>query len=572
VERSYDLRSGAHRVGQDAKEVMSVAKRLGTLGCVALLATTAACGSSASGGAKGAPSSKITAGTLEPYASLDPAGAYDDGSWMVFYNVYQGLLMYKPGANVPTPDAAEKCDFVGAGFTTYHCTLKPGLTFSNGDPLDAQAVKFSFDRVVTIGKEKLPDGKPADNGTQVSVLLSTLKSIETSGTSDITFHLATPDATFPDRLASGVGEIVDPKVYSGTALLNGTGLVGSGVYKLDSVQTKQDDKGNTVPTGVSLSINPHYIGGAGKPANSSVALRYFDTPVEVKAALDKGDIDLNVTQDLAPADVLNLQSTQQLGRGLQLITGDGTTTRMMILNTKVAPFDNQAVRQAVARLIDRDAIARDVYQRTVTPLYSVIPQGIGDQSSAFADKYGSEPSTPDDVRRSLKDLSLPISFPMTYAANAVAAKAEAEQIKKTLDASGVFKVTLNSVANVGALSDLWSSGKVPASMSFWHPDYPDPDDYVSPFMGDPGTFGNHYANARIMNNLTPQTLKQPNRADQATADTFKAIQQQIADDAPLIPIWQNKLYVATQANVTGAQLTLDASSIIRFWVIGKSGP
>jgi len=184
---------------------MSAAKRLATLGCVGLLATTSACASSSSS-ASGANASKtsITLGTVETYSSLDPAGAYDTGSWLLFYNIYQRLMSYAPGATIPTPDAASACAFADSGDTTYTCTLRPGLTFSNGDPLNANAVKFSFDRVVELGKLK------RDNGSGVSVLLSTLASVTTSGDLGITFHLNTSDATFPDRLASGVGSIVDP--------------------------------------------------------------------------------------------------------------------------------------------------------------------------------------------------------------------------------------------------------------------------------------------------------------------------------------------------------------------------
>ncbi|MEY9965055.1 peptide/nickel transport system substrate-binding protein [Streptacidiphilus sp. MAP12-16] len=549
---------------------MSAAKRLGTLGCVGLLATTAACGSTASTGAKAGPSAKITMGTVSAYSSLDPAGAYDYGSWLLFYNVYQGLMTYQPGANVPSPDAAHKCDFTDSSYLTYHCTLNPGLKFSNGDPLDAAAVKFSFDRVIKIGTEKGADGKPADNGSGVSVLLNTMKSVEISGTQDITFHLSTADATFPDRLASGVGQIVDPKTYSGTQLMNGTDVVGSGIYKVDSVQTKPDAKGNPVPVSVKMSLNPNYQGAASKPQNASMTLNYYDTPAQVKTALVNGDIDLNASNDLAPGDVVAMQGTQQLGKGLQVIEGAGTNTRMMVLNTKVAPFNNIAVRQAVARLIDRNAIARDAYNHTVTPLYSVIPQGIGDQTTAFWTAYGEEPEHPDAVKKTLPGVHLPISFTMTYTANASAGKAEAEQIKKALEVGGIFKVTLASVPTLHELGQLWSGGQVPASTTGWQPDYPDPDDYISPFMGDPGVFGSHYASPKIMNQLVPQSLKEVNRADQATADTYLEIQKQIAIDAPFIPLWQNKQYVVTQANVTGVPLTLDAAAIMRFWMIGKS--
>ena len=553
---------------------MSAAKRLGTLGCVGLLATTAACGSSASSGAAGVPKTTMNIGTVSAYTSLDPAGAYDAGSWMVFYNVYQGLMTFQPGSTVPTPDAAQSCNFTGTDYLTYHCTLLKGLTFSNGDPLDAAAVKYSFDRVQKIGTETLPDKSAADNGSDVSSLLSTLKSVDTSGSTDVTFHLKTADATFPDRLASGVGEIVDPKAYSATRVLPGISgaVVGSGVYKVDSVQSKKDSSGADVPTSVKLSLNPNYKGAYSKvkPSNSSITLSYYDSPADIKQALDSGQIDLNANSDLTSKDIVSLQGAQQLGKGLQVVEGDGSNTRMMVLNTKVAPFDNLAVRQAIGKLIDRDAIA-DTYQHTVTPLYSVIPQGIGDQTTPFeSSPYDVKPLAPAVVRESLKGVSLPVKFTLTYAANSVGGDAEAAQIKKTLEASGLFKVTLATVASLGKMIPLWAGHKLPASLTGWQPDYPDPDDYVSPFVGLGNTFGNGYAPSKIINSLTPLSLKQPNRADDATAETFATIQKQFAWDAAYIPLWQNKQFIVTQANVTGVPLTLDVASIMRFWMIGKS--
>jgi peptide/nickel transport system substrate-binding protein len=552
---------------------MSAVKRLGTLGCVVLLATTTACGSSTSSAARGAPKTKITMGTVSAYTSLDPAGAYDSGSWMLFYNVYQGLLTYLPGSTSPTPDAAQKCDFVNGDYTVYACTLRPNLKFSNGDPLDAAAVKFSIDRVQAIGKETLPNKQAADNGSGVSTLLNTLTSVSTSGATGVTFHLRTADATFPDRLASGVGEIVDPKTYSATRVLDGTDVVGSGLYKIDGVTTTKDDKGNVTPTSVSLSLNPNYDGAYSKtpPLNSTFTLKYFDTPAQVKSALDSGDIDLNGSSDLTPADIVSLQNAQTLGKGLQVIEGEGSNTRMIVLNTKMAPFDNLAVRQAVGRLIDRDAIASNVYQHTVTPLYSVIPEGIGDQTTPFEQApYGLKPQSANSVKNTLGGEKLPIPFTLTYAANSVAGTAEATQIKKTLEASGIFKVTLATVPTLGKMIPLWSQHKLAASMTGWQADYPDPDDFVSPFLGKDNTFGNGYANPKIMNTLTPTSLKQANRAEDATAQTFAEIQTQIAADAPYIPLWQDKQYIVTQQNVTGVPLTLDIASIMRFWMIGKN--
>ncbi|QMU76307.1 hypothetical protein GXW83_11685 [Streptacidiphilus sp. PB12-B1b] len=551
---------------------MSAAKRLATLGCVGLLAATSACSSSSSssGGVDGAPKTAITMGTIESYSSLDPAGAYDTGSWLVFYNIYQRLMSYAPGATIPTPDAAQNCSFADSTDTVYTCTLQSGLTFSNGDPLNAAAVKYSIDRVIQIGKLK------RDNDSGVSVLLSTVQSVTTSGDLGITFHLNTSDATFPDRLASGVGSIVDPKTFPATSLLQGDNPVGSGVYQVDSVKLGQPQGGRANPQSVSMSLNADYKGQAitatSKPLNSSVQLNYYTTPAQMMTALNSGAIDMNASTDIASSDLVRLEGAQILGKGLQVDTGAGTQTRMIVLNVKNGPFSNPATRKAVAEMVDRNAIASQVYQRTVVPLYSVIPGGIGDATTAYQDVYGADPTAASEVRRQLDNagVKLPISFDYSYAQSSPGADAEAALVKQELETGGVFKVNLKPVANLNDLIGEWGTGKVEASVSGWSSDYPDPDDYVSPFLGAPGTFGSYYTNAYISNTLVPQTLQQSDRSSADLQTELGKIQTQFAKDAAYIPLWQNKQYVVTQADVTGVPLTLDTAGIMRFWMVGKN--
>ncbi len=553
---------------------MSAAKRLATLGCVGLLATTSACASSSSSssGVGGESKTSISMGTIEAYSSLDPAGAYDNGSWLLFYNIYQRLMSFQPGATIPTPDAASSCGFSGSADTTYSCTLRPGLTFSNGDPLNAAAVKFSIDRVVEIGKLK------RDNGSGVSILLSTLQSVSTSGDLGITFHLNTSDATFPDRLASGVGSIVDPRTFPGTSLLPGNNPVSSGVYQVNSVQMGSPVDGKPNPQSVSMTLNPNYKGQAisatSKAMNSSVTLKYYTDSSDVMKALNDGDIDLNASSDLAASDLVRLQAQQVLGKGLQVDTGAGTQTRMIVLNTKYGPFSNPVARRAVAQLVDRDAIADNVYQRTVVPLYSVIPQGIGDATTPFEDLYQTGPtsSTAADVKSQLErsGAKLPISFPYYYAQSTPGSDAEAALIKQQLEVDGIFQVDLKPVPTLNDLITQWSSGKIEASVTGWSADYPDPDDYVSPFLGAPGTFGSYYTNSEISDTLTPETLKLDDRGSAAAQSAFGEIQTDMAKDAAYIPLWQDKQFIVTQGNITGVPLTLDTAEIMRFWMVGKS--
>src|SRR4051812_21181817 len=144
--------------------------------------------------AHAAVASSISAGTTDRVVSLDPAGAYDLGSQQLIGNLYQNLLTIPAGGNQPKPDAARRCAFKDA--KTYVCTLRSGLRFSNGDRLTAADVKFSLDRVLTIGA---PSG-PAS-------LLANLARVDATSAKTVTMHLRHADGTWPYILTHTVGAI-----------------------------------------------------------------------------------------------------------------------------------------------------------------------------------------------------------------------------------------------------------------------------------------------------------------------------------------------------------------------------
>ncbi len=164
----------------------------------------------------------IVVGTTSAPSTLDPAAAWD-GSWELFRNIYQTLLSYPNGATTPQPDAAESCKFTDGSSRVYRCELREGLKFSNGDPIDAKAVKYSIDRIKKINAETGPAG-----------LLGSLDSVATSGDREVTFKLNKSDATFPFVLATPGMSLVDPDDYPADALRKDSGIVGSGPYRLES--------------------------------------------------------------------------------------------------------------------------------------------------------------------------------------------------------------------------------------------------------------------------------------------------------------------------------------------------
>ncbi len=111
---------------------------------------------------------RVVIGMSDEVMATDPAAGYDPGSWLLFNNVFQSLLSFPNGGTEPQPEAAESCDFDKGASTVYRCTLREGPKFSNGNPLTAEDVKFSFERALKIGD---PNGP--------GPLLSTIDRIDT---------------------------------------------------------------------------------------------------------------------------------------------------------------------------------------------------------------------------------------------------------------------------------------------------------------------------------------------------------------------------------------------------------
>jgi peptide/nickel transport system substrate-binding protein len=545
---------------------MSALKRLAALSCVGLIATTTACGSSKSAGpVSGVPSVVIKVGSANAYSTLDPAQAYDTGSWNIFYNVYQTLMSYPAGANQPQPDAAQKC--VLTDLKTYTCTLRPNLKFSNGDPLDAAAVQFSIERVLKIND---PNGAVS--------ILSTIKSVDTSGSDQVIFHLKSPDQTLPDKLTSGVASIVDPKVFSADkeAAADFTGVVGSGRYKIDSVAFTGSGA-SKAPSEVKLSLNPNYQGNpdfqgtVGTARNSGIDLKYYSSQADDKAALDSKAVDV-VIQDLNASDIVTMQQNQQLGTGLQVSSGPGGTVRLMSLNTVSGPVSNVAVRRAIAALINRDTITSVAFQHAYSPAYTIVPSSIANATSSFATKYGRTPESYSTVRSALEraGVSLPVPFTLSYGKGDSAKEQEVGMIKKQLEASGLFKVTLQGFSGYTAMQKaVLSTHHFDAFMVAWSADYQDIDDFINPLVGPGNALYNGWrgSDAEQVGSLITAGVAQ--KRDEA-AGTYKKIQNYVAEDAPVIPIWENSQFAAAQSDVTGVPLTLDSSGIPRWWMIGKT--
>ncbi|WP_329282187.1 ABC transporter substrate-binding protein [Streptomyces sp. NBC_00691] len=479
----------------------------------------------------------ISVGTTDEVTSLDPAGAYDAGSWAMYSNVFQSLLTFKPGFTTPVPDAAESCKFQGSKLTVYQCTLRDDLSFANGRKITAEDVKYSFERMLRI---------KTDVGPQP--LFPTLKSVSAQGR-EVTFHLSSRDATFPLKLATGAGSIVDKDHYPAKGLRGDTAVDGSGPYVLKEYKPGES---------ALLEPNPKYRGAVTK-AGGPVRVKYYAQSADLADAWKAKEIE--VTHRQLPPEFI---STLEPRDGTRVTEAESAEIRNLNFNVRPgSPMADKAVRQAVAALLDRPAITTGAYKGTVEPLYSLIPQGFVGHSTAFYD-IDPEPNEK-RAKKLLEDAGVktPVTFTFGYRADATYS-AETAEIKRQLEEAGLFKVKAVEVKWT-EFQKQYAKGAFDAYTVGWLPDFPDSDSFTAPLVGTENTLHNGFSSKRI-DALISSTQQFSDRS-RATSD-FKAIQSEVASDVPLVPLWQKKDYVLATEEVGGSQYLTDGTGIWRLWELG----
>lgn len=530
----------------------------------ALVGSLAACGDSDSSGAGGgdnggdggATGAAWILGTTDAVTSVDPAGSYDFGSWNIQYNIFQQLMTVPANGSDPEPDLATSCDYDDP--QTITCKLPDGAKFSNGDDLTSSDVLFSFQRNIQIAD---PNGS--------SVLLGSISNgdadnpdladgaIETPDDTTVVFHLNQPDQTFMQILTSATASIVDEDTFPADDKLADDdieNMVGSGPFKLSQYKAGEQ---------AVFEANDTYT-GTKTPKSSQVYIQYFSDAAPLKTAVENGDVDI-AWRTLSPTDLNSIED----GGKAEVIRGKGSEFRYWVFQFGTPVGKNKAIRQAVAQIIDRQAISDNAYDGTVTPSYSIVPPGFGGQKDSFKDKYG-DPDV--DKAKQLLDaagVKTPIKIklgypPEHYGPNTVD---EANELADELNSSGLFEASTQDAA-WEEYQTLYKQNAYDLFILGWYPDFLDADNYLSPFVRDGGFFANGYSNEEV-NKLLDKEIGETDEA--ARADEIGQLQDIVAEDVPLIPSWNGQNVAVANSSMQGVEDTLDPTYIFRFWLISKNG-
>lgn len=455
--------------------------------------------------------------------SIDPAITMDNTTWKIIYNVYERLVDYDGATTNIKPGLAEKWDVSEDGLTwTFH--LEDGHKFSDGTPVDAEAVKASFERSLKI------NAGPASVFTMVSEI--TVEDLLT-----VTFKLSEPFPPFLSTLAANYGNIVNPKVLEheekgdlGQNYL-ASETMGSGPYKLAA--WKQGES-------LTLEVNEH---SKVQPNLKKVVFRIIGDPSVQRMQLEKGEIDI---AEGIPVD--QLQTLKDV-ENVTVLQEPSLLVDYLYINNKNgnAALQDKRIRQALNYAMDYENIISGVQIGYATQMHGPIPDGLwGHDKSVQQYNYDVEKAKQLLAEAGAENLELTL----LYSDNKSWWETEALAIQAGLAEIGV-KLKLNKVAYATS-REMMDKGDFDLMLGVWSPDFGDPYMFMN-YWFDSNNHGLAGNRAFYSNPQVDELLKQAatNNDQNARLALYKEIQDIVLDEAPYILLYQKDFILPMSKNVKG---------------------
>jgi peptide/nickel transport system substrate-binding protein len=479
----------------------------------------------------------LVVGLSFDFKSLDPSRAYEPGGTLVHHSVYNTLVSF-PSDSVKEiiPSLADSWTISDDG-TVYTFTLHSGVTFSNGDPLTAADVVFSFNRMKNL------KGNP-------SFLADTIKSVEAPDDATVVLTLTQPDPAILAKLVFDAFSVLDSKeviANGGTdaadadttdtaeAWLMGHS-VGSGPYMVDSFEPDVQ---------VVLVRNPNYWG---EPAYfDRIILNNMSESSTQKLALEAGDID--IAMDVTPDQVPSLENNGDL----TVFSTQSDTLIFILCNqdpTIGGPVSNKLVQRAIRYALNYEELRILSGSGAGTPA-AMVPIGfVGalDPSEAL-------PTDLDQAKALLTEagyadgFEIDLHYPdFNYIGTDFGIVSQ--KVQADLDKVGI-KVNLVPEEFQTSLQ-AYRDGKQNFVVFLWNPDYQDTLDYVEflpdRLVGLRANWTAENADPEIVT-LRDQVLLETDPA--VRTDLFRQIQLYEQQNGPFAPLFQPGVHFAYKATLQG---------------------
>ncbi len=476
-----------------------------------------------------------------PFVDLDPSSAFS-AEHIVLQNVYETLTRFNPpgSSELLSPGLAVEWES-NDDATAWTFTLRDGVTFHDGSPFNAEAVRASLQRTI-------------DLGLGAAFIFLPVESMEVVDDLTISFALAWPAPLDLVMSSSFAAYIMSPdSAAQDSQWFNGGNGAGTGPYTIESVSPNEN---------VILARHDGYWGGWSDGQFDEVELRIVEDPVLAEQMIRSGDADFtfNLPFDAYPS--LEQDDSLAVVRGLSM------TNLFGLLNNVRLSAD---VREALVHSFPYDDVVDNLYGGEATRAVGPVPQTMwGAATGASMPQTDLDRASEILSGAGVQDLSLTYSYDV--------GEVEQEQIGE------VWKANLASIGVDLVLEPLtwdarWEIAQGdPASAQdvftmFWYPTYVTPTDFLySLYRSEDAPFFNlgYYSNPDFDALLDAADATSGTDTD-AASDMFRQAQQILIEDNAAVFMLDVPSVSVIGADITGYTPNPAYEKVVWFYDLRRTG-
>lgn len=403
--------------------------------------------------------------------SWSPAGVrWDPSAMQVGRAIYDRLAVYDEN-NQLLPELAESFE-PNATFTEWAITLRPGITFSDGTPLDAEVLRRNVEA--------------QRSSAFAGPILRPVRSVFVTGPLTVNVTMTSPWSTFPELFTTQAGFIASPATLATPE--GGAAPIGTGPFRMTAW-----NRG----TSATLDRNPSYW-QPDQPLLDGVDVWFLADPVVRSGALLDGQVDVVLSDE--PPQSAALVAAAAKSQLTVLTDPQGEMPKLtFVLNTASTPFLDPVARRAVVQATDREAMVAAGYDGLLRAARGMIT----DESAWFNDRA----PIPRDVEKAKADAARyaqtfgrPLTFTLLITPDPVEMRFAALWQAQLAQAGIVVTIDVADAATVDAASATGAFDAVLRPMfGEWHPDLAYPQLHQSEMtnLGAPGPNFNRFGTRAI---------------------------------------------------------------------------
>lgn len=505
------------------------------------LAFLAACGQKGSPSAGGS-SAASGGGTLNYYlnnpVSIDPYNVQEDQGTQVCFQLFDTLTLFDFEQEKLVGLAAESWE-ANDDATEFTFHLVEGAKFHNGDPVNAEAFKRAWTRIVSPNSAVATAYTPSEISYHLSVVEG-YDALNNGETDEFTGVTAPDDNTLVVKLSSAYADFAYvcahpalapvPEAADTDAKAFFRAPIGNGPFKMDGSWEDGQE--------INVVRNDDYYGEKAKLDGVHFAI-FKDVETAYKE-FQAGNLDVSevpVAQiDAAKADRGESKDGYTMAAGEHMLLGSEPSTYYLTCNNAKAPFNNADLRKGISLAINREAICETIFKGTRTPADGIVPPGIDgykegawefaaydvDKANEYLDKVA-------PMSNGSRGISLTLSYNQDGGHKEIMESVIGDLNKVGIDVT-------SDTPEWAALLTQYRDGNYEFGRLGWIADYPIMDNFLYPLFHTESIGGD---NKSAYSNTEVDQLISEARATVDSAERIAKLQEadaKIAADCPVIPL------------------------------------